>query len=190
MKNQIRTYFNRYVAFSDAEIDLFYSKLLVKTINKKDYLLKEQTICKYNYFIIKGVVRSFYIDVKGNEKITQFAIDNWWVTNMESFIKQTPSTQYIQALEETTVLYLSKDTLEQLYKELPKLERLFRIITENMLIANIRKKDIFLQMKSKERYTDFVKKLPNFIQRVPQYMIASYLEITPEYLSELRRQSK
>lgn len=74
MKNQIRTYFNRYVAFSDAEIDLFYSKLLVKTINKKDYLLKEQTICKYNYFIIRGVVRSFYIDVKGNEKITQFPL--------------------------------------------------------------------------------------------------------------------
>ena len=76
------------------------------------------------------------------------------------------------------------------YNENPKFERLFRIITENMLIANLRKNDVFFQMTSKDRYTDFVTKLPNFIQRVPQYMIASYLEITPEYLSELRRQTK
>jgi len=190
MKEQIKKYFNRYANFNEPEIDLFYSKLKTKKFLKKEFLLKENIICKYNYFIIKGVVRSFYIDTKGNEKITQFAIDNWWVTNMVSFIQETPSTQYLQAIEETTVLYLSKETLEQLYIENPKLERLFRIITENMLIANLRKNDVFLQMKSKDRYSDFVNKLPDFVQRVPQYMIASYLEITPEYLSELRRYTK
>ena len=187
MKDQIKAYFNRYVKFSDAEIDEIYSKLTLKTFQKKDYILREGQICKSNYFITKGIVRSFYIDPKGNEKITQFAIDNWWVTNMESFIKETPSKQNLQAIEKTTVFYLSKETLEELYIENSKLERLFRIITENMLIANLRKNDVFLQMKSKDRYTDFVNKLPDFIQRVPQYMIASYLEITPEYLSELRK---
>ena len=190
MKEQIKKYFNRYVTFNESEIDSFYSKLKTKTFQKKEFLPKEHSVCKYKYFIIKGVVRSFYIDKKGNEKITQFAIDNWWVTNMESFIKETPSTQYLQAIEETTVFYISKKTIEELYKENPKFERLFRIITENMLIANLRKNDVFLQRTSKDRYTDFVTKLPNFIQRVPQYMIASYLEITPEYLSELRRQIK
>ncbi|RKE97944.1 Crp/Fnr family transcriptional regulator [Ichthyenterobacterium magnum] len=187
MKNQLKTYLNRYVYFSDTEIDLIYSQLKEKTFKKKAFLLKESKVCKFNYFILKGLVRSFYIDEKGKEKITLFAIDNWWVTNTESFIKQTPSIQYIQAIEETTVLYLSKETLEILYNKCPKLERAFRIITENMLIANQRKSDVFLQMKSKERYNDFVKKLPDFIQRVPQYMIASYLEISPEYLSELRK---
>lgn len=186
MKEQIKKYFNRYVAFSDSEIDEIYSNLTAKTFQKKEFLLKENTICRFNYFILKGVVRSFNIDKKGHEKITQFAIDNWWLTSMESFIKEIPSTQNIQALEETTVLYLSKETLETLYRKVPKLERLFRIITENMLIANLRKSDVFLQMQSKERYTVFVQQLPNFIQRVPQYMIASYLEITPEYLSELK----
>lgn len=190
MKEQIKTYFTRYVEFSDEEIDGIYSELKVKVFQKKELLLKESAICKYNYFIIKGVIRSYYINQRGNEKITQFAIDNWWVTNMESFIKKTPSTQYLQALEETTVLYLSKETLEKLYSKYPKLERLFRIITENMLIANLRKSDIFLQMRSKERYANFAKTFPDFVQRVPQYMIASYLEITPEYLSELRRNSK
>lgn len=190
MKEQIKKYFARYVEFSDEEIDGIYSELKVKVFQKKELLLKESAVCKYNYFIIKGVVRSYYIDERGNEKITQFAIDNWWVTNMESFIKKIPSTQYVQALEETTVLYLSKETLEKLYSKYPKLERLFRIITQNMLIANLRKSDIFLQMRSKERYTNFAKTFPDFMQRVPQYMIASYLEITPEYLSELRRNSK
>ena len=190
MKEQIKKYLNRYVKFNDYEIDLFYSKLRPKTFPKREFLLKEGTICKYNFFILKGVIRSFYIDSKGNEKITQFAIDNWWITNMESFIIETPSTQFLQAIEDTTIVYLSKKSLEELYKENPKFERLFRIITENMLIANLRKNDVFLQMKSKDRYNDFITKLPNFIQRVPQYMIASYLEITPEYLSELRRQIK
>ncbi len=190
MREQVKKYLNRYVTFNESEIDLFYSKLKAKTFLNKDFLLKENTICRYNFFILKGVVRSFYMDSKGNEKITQFAIDNWWVTNMESFIKEIPSTQFLQAIEETTTLYLSKNSLEELFNENPKFERLFRIITENMLIANLRKNDVFLQMRSKDRYTDFITKLPDFIQRVPQYMIASYLEITPEYLSELRRQTK
>lgn len=187
MKDQIKTYFNRYVEFSDVEIDEVFSKLTPKTFQKKDYILKEGKICTSKFFIISGLVRSFYIDNKGNEKITQFAIENWWVTNMESFIKNTPSDISIQALEKTEILIIDKEELERLFFSIPKLERLFRIITENMLIAVQRKNDIYLQMKSKNRYDDLVKNFPDFIQRVPQYMIASYLEITPEYLSELRK---
>jgi CRP/FNR family transcriptional regulator len=187
MKEQIKKYFNRYVEFNDIEIDELYSKLTLKTFQKKDYILREGEVCKNNYFIINGLVRSFYIDNKGNEKITQFALENWWVTNMESFISKTPSLSSIQALEKTQILLISKEKLETLYALIPKLERLFRIITENMLIAIQRRNDIYLQMKSKERYDNLIKHFPNFSQRVPQYMIASYLEITPEYLSELRK---
>jgi len=187
MKEQIKKYFNRYVEFSDPEIDEIYSKLISKTFQKKDYILREGQICKNNYFIISGLVRSFYIDNKGNEKITQFALENWWVTNMESFINKTPSLSSIQALEKTEILIINKEELEKLYISIPKLERLFRIITENMLIANQRKNDIYFQMRSKDRYASLIHHFPNFIQRVPQYMIASYLEITPEYLSELRK---
>jgi CRP-like cAMP-binding protein len=187
MKEQIKTYFNRYVEFSDTEMDEIYSKLISMTFQKKDYILREGQICKSNYFIINGLVRSFYIDDKGNEKITQFALENWWVTNMESFIKKKPSLSSIQALEKTEILIISKEELENLYISIPKLERLFRIVTENMLIANQRKNDIYFQMRSKDRYASLINHFPNFVQRVPQYMIASYLEITPEYLSELRK---
>lgn len=187
MKDQIKKYFNRYVDFNDVEITEIYSKLTSEIFQKKDYLLKEGQICKSNYFIINGLVRSFYINNKGNEKITQFALENWWITNIESYIKNVPSYLSIQAIEKTTVLTINKKEVEKLYKSIPKLERFFRIVTENMLIAIQRRSDIYLQMKSKERYDNLIQHFPNFAQRVPQYMIASYLEITPEYLSELRK---
>jgi CRP-like cAMP-binding protein len=186
MKEQIKAYFNRYVEFIDSEIDAIYPKLKLKTFQKKEYILKEGQVCKNKYFILNGLVRSFYIDDKGNEKITQFAIENWWITNMESFVAETPSLSSIQTLEKTQVLMINKEELEKLFVSIPKLERLFRIVTENMLIAIQRRNDIYLQMKSKSRYEDLIKHFPNFSQRVPQYMIASYLEITPEYLSELK----
>ena len=187
MKEQIRKHFSRYVQFSDVEIDEIDSKLTQNTFEKKDYLHKEGQICKSNYFLLSGLVRSFYIDNKGNEKITQFALENWWVTNMESYIKNIPSYSSIQAIEKTTALMIDKVELEKLYKSIPKLERFFRIITENILISIQRRNDIYLQMKSKDRYDDLIQHFPVFAQRVPQYMIASYLEITPEYLSELRK---
>lgn len=187
IKAQLKDYFDRYVTFSDHEFDQIYAKLSFKTLSKKDYLLKEGQVCTYKYFILNGLVRLFYNDHKGNEKITQFAIENWWVSSMESFVKGTPSTLSIQALETSQILYIDKKTLEELYLTTPKLERLFRIITENMLIAIQRRHDIYLQLRSKDRYDGFIKLFPNFIQRVPQYMIASYLDITPEYLSELRK---
>lgn len=187
MKDQLKRYLEKYVNFTHLEVDEIYEKLTVKKFRKKEFLLSEGEICKNYYFIINGLTRSFYIDEKGNEKITQFALENWWVTSLESFIKNTPSYLSIQAVEETTALMLHKEVLAKLYISNPKLERLFRMITENMLISFQRKNDIYLQMSSKERYKDLIKHFPGFAQRVPQYMIASYLEITPEYLSQLRK---
>ncbi|WP_298488267.1 cyclic nucleotide-binding domain-containing protein [uncultured Maribacter sp.] len=190
MKNyklQIQDYLNRFVPFSDNEIDIIYKNLILKTYKKKGFLLEQNSICLYNFFICKGLVRSFTTNSAGEEKTSQFAIENWWVTSMESFMKEKPSFNTIQAIEETTALCLDKNTLNSLYTKVPKLERCFRIITENMLIAILRKDEIFMKLNSKERYLGFVKKNPTFMQRVPQYMVASYLDITPEYLSELKK---
>lgn len=187
MKNQLKRYFEKYVNLTHLELDEIYEKLIVKEYRKKEILFSEGEICKNYYFIINGLTRSFYIDEKGNEKIAQFALENWWVTSLESFIKSTPSYLSIQAVEQTTVLILQKEILLKLYISIPKLERFFRMITENMLISFQRKNDIYLQMSSKERYIHLINHFPGFAQRVPQYMIASYLEITPEYLSQLRK---
>lgn len=187
MKSQLHNYLNRYASFSNKDINAFYGYLTTKTYEKKEFLLKEGDVCKYKFFIIKGLIRIFNIDDKGHENIIHFGIENWWTTNFESFITEKPSLVYIQALEETTVLAIHKDNLEKAYRSIPKLERVFRITTENMLIAIKRKNEFYIKMSSKERYDFFIKTLPSFSQRIPQYMIASYLDITPEYLSELRK---
>ncbi len=187
MRQQLLDYFKRYISFSEEELNIFFKYLTAETYSKKEFLLNEGAICNSQFFIISGLIRVFKIDEKGNEKIIHFGIENWWVTNMESFILKEPSKVYIQALEDTTVLKINKEDLEQAYKTIPKLERAFRIITERMFIAIERKNEHYAKMGSKERYEDFVAQLQSFSQRVPQYMIASYLDITPEYLSELRK---
>ncbi len=187
MKDQIKKNLNKYVDFTDAEIELIVSKMAFKTYQRKEFIISEGQVCKHKFFILDGLVRSFYFDEKGKEKIIQFALENWWISNMESFVLETPSTTAIQAIEKTTLLSISKNDLEQLYNKIPKLERFFRMLTENMLIAIQRRSDFYLQMKSKDLYQQFVKLHADFAQRIPQYMIASYLEITPEYLSELRK---
>ncbi|PIA79442.1 hypothetical protein BFR04_00920 [Gaetbulibacter sp. 4G1] len=187
MKTQLQNYLNRYASFSSEEIDRFYNYLTPRTFQKKEFLLKEGDICKNKFFIIDGLIRLFNIDNKGHENIIHFGIENWWTTSFESFITEKPSLLYMQALEKTTVLSINKENLEKAYQNIPKLERVFRITTENMLIAIERKNEFYTKMSSKERYDFFIKKLPSFAQRIPQYMIASYLDITPEYLSELRK---
>jgi CRP-like cAMP-binding protein len=189
MKNKLKNYFDRYVDLSEEDIESIFLRLEVINLKKKDFLLHEGKICKNKYFILDGLVRLFELSVNGNETITQFGIENWWITNLDSFINETPSRTSIQALEKTVVLSINKKNLEDLFLSIPKLERAFRMITENMLIAHQRKDEVYMKKTSKERYYSLVKTIPNFAQRVPQYMIASYLNITPEYLSEIRKYS-
>lgn len=187
MKEQLRTYFNRYVLLSDEEIEILLKNVTLKELSKKEVLLNQGDICNQRYFILDGLVRFYEMDSNGNERINQFGIENWWITNLDSFINETPSRQTIQALEKTRLLCIEKIELENLYYTIPKLERAFRIITENMLIAIQRKDEVYMKKTSKSRYFNLVKQIPNISQRVPQYMIASYLNISPEYLSEIRK---
>lgn len=187
MKETVRQYLNRYLVFTNEEVDVFFQHLKSVTFKKRAFLLKEGSVCHHQFFILHGLVRFFYIDDKGNEQTTQFGIENWWVTNTESFILQTPSTLNIQALEDTSVLTLTKTALDELYLQVPKLERLFRIITEKTLIALQRRDSFYMKKNSEEKYQQIVHLLPDFLQRVPQYMLASYLGMTPEHLSAIRK---
>ncbi|WP_430411444.1 Crp/Fnr family transcriptional regulator [Kordia sp.] len=189
MKSQLADYLNRYTTFDSEEIDLIFNSLSQKIFQKKEYLLEQYQVCTYRFFIVEGLVRYFKTDSNGNENISIFGIENWWITNLDSFVNEIPSHNTIQALEKTIVLCISKNDLELLYEKVPKLERAFRLITERMLIAIQRKDEIYMKQSSKERYNGLVDQIPNFTQRVPQYMIASYLDITPEYLSEIRKNS-
>jgi len=189
MKEQLKKYLIRYSDFNELEVEKIYTKCSLKVYKKKDFLLKQNSICKYKFFILKGLVRQFRVEDNGNENISTFGIENWWISNLDSFINQTLSINSIQAIEETTVLQIKKEELEYLYAEIPKLEQAFRKIYTNMIIAIQRKSDIYMKKNSRERYYCMVEQIPDFSQRVPQYMIASYLDITPEYLSEIRKKT-
>lgn len=186
MIENLKKYISKYVMLQNGELEYFASLLEAKTFTKKEYLLHSGSICKYQFFLVKGLVRTYYVDDSGTERIVQFGIENWWVTDMNSFIHQEPSLVNIQAIETTKVLCIRKDRLDQAYAKSHNIERLFRLITEKWLIAQ-QKHSQYMKSSSKERYLRLVNAIPNFVQRVPQYMIASYLDITPEYLSELRK---
>jgi CRP/FNR family transcriptional regulator len=168
------------------EIDLLESCLNVSTIKKKELILKEGQICNTLYFITKGCLRQYIINSKGSEQTLQFGIENWWITDYLSYHNQTPSHFYIQAVEKSEVLTLEKQTLESILIQIPKLERYFRIIAQKSFgAAQMRIKFLFT-MSAEERYHHFNDLYPEFVQRVPQYMLASYLDFSAEFMSKIR----
>ncbi|CAM1365353.1 Crp/Fnr family transcriptional regulator [Tenacibaculum xiamenense] len=190
MNQNLTEYIKRYVSLTETEIETFYSYLKPKTISKKSFLLKAGRYCKSRYFITKGCVRLFYIDNKGNEQIIHFAIDNWWTTDYESLINNKPSTLNIQAIEDTELLELPQETFDDLCKKVPKIERLFRKIMEKTYIATQKRIEYIYSLKGEEQFRLFISKNPEFSRRVPQYMIASYLGMSPEFVSKVRAKIK
>lgn len=174
------------VTFSQEELKIFNSLLKQKTVSKKTFLLQEGEVCNFEAFIVKGCVRTYYIDANGFEVILQFGIEQWWVSDIASFHEQSPSKLFIETLEDCELLYLTPETKEELLFKVPKFERVFRMMiqrnlsaTQNRLINNIAK-------PAQERYLEFIAKYPTIPQRVPQHYIASFLGISPEFLSKIR----
>ncbi|MGH1336366.1 MAG: Crp/Fnr family transcriptional regulator [Aureispira sp.] len=179
-------YIKRYVKISETEIDLFKSYLKPRTLKKKEFLLKEGQFCKSRYFITKGCIRLYYIDNKGNEQIVHFGIDNWWITDYESLINKTPSKLYIQATENTELLEFPQEKFDELCGQVPQTERLFRKIMEKTYIASQRRIEYMFSLSGEELFNYFITTNPKFVQRVPQYMIASYLGLSPEFVSKVK----
>ncbi len=187
MDDNLLQYIRRYIDISDAEFSLFRSYLTPLMLKKKETLLKNGEVCRARYFITSGCLRLYYIDQKGNEQIMHFGIENWWITNYDSLLNNIPSHLIIEAVEKTQVLELKETSLQELYQRIPKTERFFRIIMERTYIATQRRIEFMYSLSSEEILKSFIDANPEFVQRVPQYMLASYLGITPEYLSFLRK---
>lgn len=154
---------------------------------KKQNLLVEGKVCKANYFVVQGCLRLFFVNEKGVEQTTQFALEHWWMADYNSFSSQTPSTFNIQAVEASEVLALAYSAQEELFKAYPLMERYFRLVHQRAHAAfQFRIKFLFGSSRE-ENYRQFVSMYPDFVQRIPQYLLASFLGFTPEYLSELRK---
>ncbi len=190
MNQNLTEYIKRYVAISKKEVDIFQSYLKPKKLEKREFLLKAGQFCKSRYFITKGCVRLFYIDNKGNEQIIHFGIDNWWIADYESIINNKPSKLYIQAIENTEILELPQVSFDELCQNVAQTERLFRKIMEKTYIATQKRIEYIYSLKGEEQFRLFISANPEFAQRVPQYMIASYLGMSPEFVSKIRSKIK
>ncbi|WP_394750986.1 Crp/Fnr family transcriptional regulator [Spongiimicrobium salis] len=178
----------RTISLSDEEIALISARIKNRTYLKGQYMVQQGDSCHYLNFLISGSVKTFHIDAQGKEHIFRFAIENWWTTDLPSFIQKGIANTSVQCLEKTEVVQISLAHLEVLYKEVPPLEYFFRTLFQNVSIS-LEKRIIYnLSYSAKERYLLFREEYPQFEQRIPQYMIASYLGISKQYLSEIRNQ--
>lgn len=182
--------FSKLIELTRAEKNIFASLAQLVEIDRKHILLAEGQICKYEYFVLKGCLRSFYVDENLKDHTTMFALEGWWTGDLLSFHRDVPSTTGIEALEDTIVLRLTRNQMEELYLRVPKFERYFRILLQNRLLANEVRISHHLSSNAFESYLAFQAKYPTLEQRISQKYIASYLGITPAYLSRLRKRKR
>ncbi|HEY8969814.1 MAG TPA: Crp/Fnr family transcriptional regulator [Puia sp.] len=175
------------IPLSEEEFEVCKALFTPRKVRKKQFLLQEGDVSKYQIFVNKGLLRSYTIDEKGGEHILQFALEGWWTADLYSFFTEEPSLFNIEALEDSELLLINRPSWETLLEKLPVLERYFRILIQNSLIATQRRLMESLSETAEKKYLKFMQLYPESIQRVPQHMIASYLGITRETLSRLRR---
>lgn len=186
MYPELLNHIKRYVQLTPQEEQLLCESLELKKVKKKELLLEPGKLCKGNYFVIKGCVRQYFLNSKLNEQIIQFGIENWWIADHDSLLNSQPSACYLQALEPSDLLLLTEKNRPELFKKIPALQSYFMIMMQKAFVASQRRIGFIFNQTDEERYRHFSSQFPGFMQRVPQYMLASYLGFTPQFLSRLR----
>lgn len=176
----------KHISLTSKEETLFLSKTETRHYKAKTILQNAGQVCKEGYFVNSGLIRSFNINDNIVEHVMSFACEGWWISDMYSLISQKPGNLFIEVLEDAEVVALSKENQDQLYLEIPKLERFFRILIENSLVANQERLMDNLSLTAEERFDKFCLKHPTLIQRVPQKQIASFIGVTPEFFSKMK----
>ena len=175
------------VPFSDEELAIVRSYLTPKKLRKKQYLLQEGDVCKFIAFVEKGALRAYSIDEQGVERIIQFALEGWTISDLYSFLTAEPATYNIDALEDSELVLIGNAAHEELLKKLPKYETWIRVQITGAYIAMQRRLTSIISLSLEERYASFTSLYPDIVRRGPQHMIASYMGLTPETLSRVRK---
>lgn len=183
----LRKNIEQYIQITDTEFEQFTANFHFRKIKKKEFLLQEGDICRYEAFVTKGCFRIYYLDEKGDVQILYFAVESWWATDIDSFINEQPSTLNIEALENSEVLLINKPDKDTLYETLPKVEKMFRIMNQKSLVTFQRRVISSLGKTADKRYLEFVEKYPALEQRLNQQQLAAYLGISHEFLSKIRK---
>jgi CRP-like cAMP-binding protein len=178
---------NKRVRLTNEEFETISKFFIPKKLRKKQFLLNEGEVCRNIGFVNSGCLRQYRIDSKGSEHIIQFAIKDWWVSDLHSFLSGNPATDNIDALKDTEVLLLERSAREELLNACPKMEKFFRILIEANHVATNQRIVDSLSTTAEERYQKFIKTYPELFEQIPQNQIASYLGITPQSLSRIRK---
>ena len=191
MYQDLINYINKYnsASLTNEEEELIKAAFQPKKLRKKQYFLQEGDVCKYSAFIIKGAMRQYSVDEKGVEHVVHLFIENYWASDRESMIMLTPSGFNIEALEDTELLIITRAEMLDLMSKIPALVEMIRLMDERNAIANQRRLNSTISSTAEKRYEEFANNHPQFIQRFPQHLIASFLGITKETLSRIRKQS-
>ena len=180
--------FNEIIALGEEEFEICKTLFQPKKLRKRQYLLQEGDVCKYTAFVEKGTLRFYNIDKRGNEHILQFAMGGWWAGDLFSFFSGLPSNYNIDALEDSELLLITEPNYELLLQKIPKLERFYRILIQNNLVATQKRLLHTFSETAESKYENMLKTCPDIFQKAPQHMIASYLGISRETLSRIRSQ--
>jgi CRP-like cAMP-binding protein len=187
MSHVFKNHINKFVPVTDDAFFGILSFFEEQHVKKKFNLLVEGNVCRDHYFVLKGCLRMFFINDKGVEQTTEFAIENWWITDNFAFERHLPSPFFIQAVEHSHVLRIDYSSQEKLVTAFPQMERYFRFVYQRAFAASQMRIKYLYDFSKEEMFHHLNNLHPEFVQRIPQYLIASFLGFTPEYLSEIRK---
>lgn len=176
----------KHIALDEKEKQYFVSLLHYRKLKKGEILLHYGEVCKNNYFVISGCLRNYSIDEYGGEHILAFAPADWWTSDLYSYLTETPSEYIIDALAPSEIFEIRKEDMESIFERVPKFERMFRILFQNAMVTHLNRLKQVMSVSAEERYLQFIKRYPNIYTEIPLKYIASYLGISPEFLSKIR----
>lgn len=187
MPESLYLHIKRHTALSEAEFNAIRGYFDTRKVKKKELLVTEGKLCTRHFFVVKGCLRLFFLKEDGQEQTIQFAIENWWMTDIDAFNKKKRAAFSVQAIEVTEVLEIEKNRLDELLETHPVMERYFRMVYERAYTASLFRVKYIFQLSKDAFYAHFSNTYPEFVQRIPQKILASFLGFTPEYLSALRK---
>ncbi|WP_268847760.1 Crp/Fnr family transcriptional regulator [Flavobacterium aestivum] len=190
MSEIFKKHLEKFIEIEDWEFSGILAFFQIKKVKKKENLLEEGQICKSHYFVLNGCLRKFFINRKGTEQTTEFAIESWWITDNFAFERGMSTEFYIQAVEKSEILIIDREAQEKLLIEFPKMERYFRFVYQRSYAASQMRIKYLYDFSKEESYYHLYNAHPEFVQRIPQYLIASFLGFSPEYLSEIRNKNR
>lgn len=185
--SQIVKYVARHIQLTEEEETFFVSLLRTYRVRKKQFIVQPEYTCKYRSYVLKGALRAYLLGNNGEQYTISFAVEDWWITDFNSYINQVPATLFVEALEDTTLIQIEYNSEQLLLTQIPKFERFFRIITERSFNFSQQRVLSNISKSAEERYLEYAAKYPDIVNRVPQYALASYLGFSTEFLSKIRK---